>query len=268
MKLTTAMIVGALCATSNLASFAQTGSAGDASAAPAQQTALIKIATIDGRAANDEFTRNVQVLQSQRQEIVRLSEAMDAAADDKTHDELQTKLDAAVKKLDGDNSLMAKSYGYTILRNYVRIPEKSEIFIVMTPEEIAKQPVPTDGSAVAKTLKVCSLNDAQANQSFQDTVSKLQQLRQQAAALKATFDAAQDERTKSYTQGQFDLAMQQLTDANTAATRSYMFSLNREYVMAIEKSTLYIAATPEEAAKVAEDLKTKAAETPSATNAK
>jgi len=147
---------------------------------------------------------------------------------------------------------MVKTYGYSILRNYVRIPEKSEIFIVLTPEEIAKQPKPTDGSDVAKTIKVCTLNDAQANQSFQTTVENLQQMRQQAATLKVRLDsAAPDESQKSYLQGQFDLLLKQLNDANAVARKSYAFTLNSQYVMSIEKSTLYLEATPEEAAKAA-----------------
>lgn len=247
MKFAGVVLLFATFAMSNLATSAQDGS-GTPSAA-SQQTALVKIATIDGKAANDEFTHNVQVLQAQRQEIVRMNEAMNAAADDKTHAELQAKLDAAVKRLDTDNQTMAKSYGYTILRNYVRVPEKSEVFIVLTEAEIAKQPMPTDGSAPAKSIRVCSLNDAQANQSFQNAVQNLQQLRQQAATLKGQLDAAKDDQSKAYTQGQFDLLMKQLNDANGAAAKGYGFSLNREYVMSIEKSTLYIAATPEEATK-------------------
>jgi hypothetical protein len=45
--------------------------------------------------------------------------------------------------------------------------------------------------------------------------------------------------------------MKQLNDANAVAKKSYAFDLNRQYEMSIEKSTLYMAATPEEAAKAA-----------------
>ncbi|MFM9144536.1 MAG: hypothetical protein ACKORL_03990, partial [Phycisphaerales bacterium] len=85
---------------------------------------LVKVATIEGKAANDEFTRNVQVVQAQRQEIVRMNEAMNAAPEGAGRDAMKAKLDEAVKKLDADNQLMAKTYGYSILRNYVRVPEK------------------------------------------------------------------------------------------------------------------------------------------------
>ena len=249
MKFVNALLLPAVIASVSLSASAQndTGSAANQAAA---QTQLVKISSIEGKAANDEFTRNVQVLQAQRTEIVKLTEAANAAPAGKGHDDLQAQLEAALKRLDTDNQTMAKTYGYSILRNYVRIPEKSEIFIVLTPEEIAKQPKPTDGSDVAKTIKVCTLSDAQANQSFQTTVENLQQMRQQAATLKVRLDsAAPDESQKSYLQGQFDLLLKQLNDANAVATKSYAFNLNRQYVMSIEKSTLYIAATPEEAAK-------------------
>ena len=163
------------------------------------------------------------------------------------HEHRRAKLDEAVKKLDADNQLMAKTYGYSILRNYVRVPEKSEVFIVLTPEELEKQAKPADGSEPAKTARVCVLADAQANQAFQSAVQSLQQLRQQAAALKVQLDAATTDKDKAYVQGQFDLAMKQLNEANAAATKAYAFNLNRQYVMSIERSSLYVAATAEEA---------------------
>ena len=218
-----------------------------ADAATAAQPMLVKVATIEGKAANDEFTRNVQVVQAQRQEIVRMNEAVNAAPEGAERDALKAKLDDAVKKLDADNQLMAKTYGYSILRNYVRVPEKSEVFIVLTPEEAEKQPKPADGSQPATTARVCVLADAQANQAFQSAVQSLQQLRQQAAALKVQLDAATTDKDKAYVQGQFDLAMKQLNEANAAATKAYAFNLNRQYVMSIERSSLYVAATAEEA---------------------
>jgi len=250
MKFVNALLVPAVIASVSLSASAQNDTSSVASQA-AQQTQLVKLSSIEGKAANDEFTRNVQVLQAQRTEIVKLNEATNAAPAGKGHDDLQAQLDAAVKRLETDNQTMVKTYGYSILRNYVRIPEKSEIFIVLTPEEIAKQPKPTDGSDAAKTIKVCTLSDAQANQSFQTTVQNLQQMRQQAATLKGQLDSAPDESQKNYLQGQFDLLLKQLNDANAVATKSYAFNLNRQYVMSIDKSTLYIAATPEEAAKAA-----------------
>ena len=214
-----------------------------------QQTVLVKVASIDGLEANEEFTRNVQVIQSQRQEIVKLNASTnEAAAGSEERKALQTQLDAAVQKLETDNQTMAKSYGYSIMRNYVRVPENSQVFVVLTEEEIAKQPAPTDGSAPSKTLKVCSLNDAQANQSFQDTVQKLQQMRQLAITAKDALDKATDASDKAYKQGQFDQLLKQLNEANNEATKAYAFNLNRQYVMSIEKSTLYVQASPEEAA--------------------
>ena len=217
------------------------------------KSVLVKVATIDGVVANDEFTRNVQVVQAQRQEIVRLNEALQKADAGAARDQAQAQLDAAVKKLEADNQTMSKTYGYSIMRNYVRVPDVSQILVVLTEEEIAKQPAPTDGSAPSKTLKVCSLNDTQANQSFQDNVQKLQQMRQQAVAAKDALDKATETNDKAYKQGQFDQLLKQLNDANAEATKAYAFNLNRQYQMQIEKSTLYVQATPEEAAAAAKD---------------
>ena len=259
MRLLYLFFVSAMCALPPIAlaapgtSTSQSGDATDAAATAAQQTSLIKISTIEGKDSNDEFTRNVQVLEAQRQEIMKLNESTNAAPAGKAHDDLQAQLDAAVARLDGDNKSMAKTYGYSILRNYVRVPEVSEIFVVLTEDEIAKQPAPKDGSEPAKTLKVATISDAQGNQAFQTTVQNLQQMRQQAEAIKATLDAATDPKDKAYHQGQLDLMMKFLNEANALATKTYAFNLNRQYVMSIEKSTLYMAATPEEAAQVQQE---------------
>jgi len=212
---------------------------------------LVKVAQIDGIDANDEFTHNVGVLQAGREEVMRMDESLKKLPAGKDHDDLQARMDAALKKLESDNQTMAKTYGYSILRNYVRIPEVAHVYLVLTDEEAAKQPAPKDGSAPSKVLKVCSLTDAQANQSFQDTVQKLQQMRQQAATMKAAIDKAGDSKDKAYQQGQFDLLLKQLNEANEAAAKTYAFNLNRQYQLQIEKSTLYIAASPEEAAAAA-----------------
>ena len=232
---------------------AQQTNSTSASNSAQNKSVLVKVATIDGVVANDEFTRNVQVVQAQRQEIVRLNEVLQKADAGAARDQAQAQLDAAVKKLEADNQTMSKTYGYSIMRNYVRVPDVSQILVVLTEEEIAKQPAPTDGSAPSKTLKVCSLNDTQANQSFQDNVQKLQQMRQQAVAAKDALDKATETNDKAYKQGQFDQLLKQLNDANAEATKAYAFNLNRQYQMQIEKSTLYVQATPEEAAAAAKD---------------
>ena len=202
------------------AASAQQTNSTSASNSAQNKSVLVKVATIDGVVANDEFTRNVQVVQAQRQEIVRLNEVLQKADAGAARDQAQAQLDAAVKKLEADNQTMSKTYGYSILRNYVRVPDVSQILVVLTEEEIAKQPAPTDGSAPSKTLKVCSLNDTQANQSFQDNVQKLQQMRQQAVAAKDALDKATETNDKAYKQGQFDQLLKQLNDANAEATKA------------------------------------------------
>ncbi len=229
---------------------ASTAPAPAVASSPEQQTELVELATIHGKAKNDEFTRNVQVVQAQRQAIVQLNEELKSATEDAAMSDLKSRIAAAVASLETNNNEMMKNYGYSILRNYVRVPIKSEIFMVLTDEEVAKQPASTDGTAPAKTAKICVLGDAAANQSFQNTVQKLQQLRQQAAALKDKLDVATDDASKAYAQGQFDLMLKQLNDANSAATQAYMFNLNRQYEMSIEESVIYLYATPEEAAAI------------------
>ena len=108
MRFATVILASTICALPTFAlatpgaSTAQSGATPAASAAAAQNT-LVKISTIEGKPANDEFTRNVQVLQNERQEIVKLNTATnEAAAGSDARKALQAQLDAAVARLDTD----------------------------------------------------------------------------------------------------------------------------------------------------------------------
>lgn len=128
----------ALAATCLAAGFAfgQTKAA-PAAAAPKQQK-LIRVATLNGVQANKDFQANLQLVQTQRQGVVEMNADMEKEKDAKKKAELKKKVDAALAKLNENNSAMAKAYGFSLERNYVMEIETSHLYVYATDEEAAK----------------------------------------------------------------------------------------------------------------------------------
>ena len=113
------------------------GATAPAAATP-PPTKLVRVATLENAQANREFTANVQLVQAQRQAAVELQGAIGKEKDAKKKAELQKQLDAVMKKLNENNELMFKTYGFSINRNYIMEVERANIYLQVTDEEAAK----------------------------------------------------------------------------------------------------------------------------------
>ena len=60
---------------------------------------------------------------------------LEKTQDKDEHDKLQAQLDALQKKLNDNNQLMFKTYGFTLNRNYVLTVEKAHVHMWVTKEE-------------------------------------------------------------------------------------------------------------------------------------
>jgi len=99
---------------------------------------LVKVASLNTIDSNKEFQRNVQLVQQQRALAAELLSKMDTIQDEEEHNKLQTELDALQQKLNENNELMFKTYGFSLNRNYVLTVEKSHIHMWVTEEESQK----------------------------------------------------------------------------------------------------------------------------------
>ena len=106
--------------------------------APTQQMKLVRVATLKTAEANREFQNNVQVMTNLRKAAVDLQSDMEKEKDAKKKAELKAKFDAALAKLNENNQLMLKTYGFSIERNYVMEIEVSNVYLMVTEEEAAK----------------------------------------------------------------------------------------------------------------------------------
>jgi len=106
--------------------------------APESQQKLVKVSTLSSVEANQEFQRNVQIMQAQRQRVMQLQAQYGQAQTDELKKSLKKELDAAIEKLNKDNKTMTETYGFSLNRNYVQVIEKSNIYMAVTKEEAEK----------------------------------------------------------------------------------------------------------------------------------
>jgi len=99
---------------------------------------LVKVASLNTIDANKEFQRNVQLVQQQRSLAAQLLSKMETVQDEDEHFKLKTELDTLQKKLNENNQLMFKTYGFSLNRNYVLTVEQSHIHMWVTEEEAKK----------------------------------------------------------------------------------------------------------------------------------
>lgn len=114
---------------------------------------LVKVASLNTIEANKEFQRNVQLVQQQRALAAQLLSKMENVQDLDEREKLEKEFNALEQKLNENNELMFKTYGFSLNRNYVLTVEKSHIHMWVTPEEAKKIDQAADSREKAKKSK-------------------------------------------------------------------------------------------------------------------
>ena len=96
---------------------------------------LVKVATLNTIDANKEFQKNVQLVQQQRALAAQVLTKLSETKDKKEIKKLEGQLESLQNKLNENNQLMFKTYGFSLNRNYVLTVEKSHIFMWVNEEE-------------------------------------------------------------------------------------------------------------------------------------
>jgi len=117
------------------ASFIHGSSAQDKTGDVDKKLVLVRIASLNTIDSNEEFQKNVQLVQQQRSLAAQLVSKIEMSESDKEKEDLQAQLDLLQKKLNENNQLMFKTYGFSLNRNYVLTVEKSHIHMWVTEEE-------------------------------------------------------------------------------------------------------------------------------------
>ena len=96
-------------------------------------------------------------------------------------------------------------------------------------------------------VKVASLNTIDANKEFQKNVQLVQQQRALAAEVLSKLEVSESKNEQEQLSAQFDSLQKKLNENNQLMFQTYGFSLNRNYVLTVEKSHIHMWVTKEEA---------------------
>lgn len=223
---------------------------------------FILVCSIKTLEANRQFQQNVQVVQNQLQQVKALQQRVEQAMTLVEKEALRKVLDDTNKSLEQNNTLMAKTYGFSLLRNYTVEIGKTRLFTPITDEEYAKAKDSADFkeenfvvNPQAKFAHMATIAGVAENNIFRQNVQLVQAQRQRLVQLQQAVEQTGDEAEKAKLQDEFKKSEETLLKNNEEMTKRYGFSLTRNYVMEIEESRLFMAVTPEEFAKQQEEAK-------------
>jgi hypothetical protein len=114
----------------------------------------------------------------------------------------------------------------------------------------AAAPAANPAQKQQKLLKVCSLNTAQSFQEFQANVQVMQNQRQLVVETNASYEKETNATKKKELKAKLDALLAKLNDDNQKMIKTYGFSLERTYTVAVEKADVFMLVTDEEAAKI------------------
>lgn len=232
------------------------------------------VSTINTIEANREFQQNVNIVQAQLNAVRELKHRIDVAITDPEKEALKKKFEEVSKSLEANNQLMAKTYGFSLTRNYLVQIVKTRLYMTVTDEEIKKieekakenpnekKPEITtvkgkdqEGKEIEeKRLYIASINGVANNDIFRQNVQLVQTQRQRAAQLAAYLKQTTNDDEKKKIEEELKKSEETLQKNNDEMVKTYGFSLMRNYAMEIEESRLYTLVTDEELKK-AEDAK-------------
>ena len=206
--------------------------------------------------ANRQFQQNVQVVQNQLTQVKELQKRVEQALTLVEKEALKKVLDDTNKSLEQNNALMAKTYGFSILRQYIAEIGKTRLYTPITDAEYDKAKADKGFSAdhyivneKDKFAHIATISGVAENNIFRQNVQLVQTQRQRLVQLQAAVDQTKDAAEKAKLQDEFKKSEEVLLKNNADMTKQYGFSLTRNYVMEIEESKLFMAVTPEEFAK-------------------
>jgi len=220
---------------------------------------LVQIATLNSPEANNEFTRNVQIMQARVREIANMNTLLAEEEDAAAKRAVENQIKELIRRVNEDNKKMADTYRYSLNRKYIRNVEQATVFIQLSDEDVAavKKQAGEEGRELpplldSNLISVCTLNTADAVQGYQKDVARVQVVRDEVISLQAAVTASETSSDKAYAQGKLDVVMDQLKALNVAMFDAYGFSINRNYTMQIDKSSLFVWASESELANVTE----------------
>ena len=119
------------------------------------------------------------------------------------------------------------------------------------PDAAAQAPVPGPQTAgEQKLIRISTLNSVDANTEFMKNVQLVQNQRQLILALNNQLQTSTNPAEKEQLKQRRAQALAKLNENNRKMLQTYGFTLNRNYMYVIEKSSVYMAVSDEEATNI------------------
>ncbi len=217
---------------------------------------LAFVSAIRSVAVNREFQHNVQVVQQQRAAAMELKKRVDEAKGAEK-DARQKELDEAVKTLDANNAIMTKTYGFSLLRNYVIFFAKTRLYTPLSDEEFAKlSPEDKAKPDLIRTidgrvhLYVASIESVGANEIFRRNVQTVQGQLASLRKLAQDRDAAKTDDEKKKLTDEITKDEEVLKKNVEEFAKLHGITPLRPYLIEVEESWIYTPLSEEEARQV------------------
>jgi len=97
----------------------------------------IKVSSFNSFKAYQEFQKNLNLINRQRERVKQLQAWMQAAPQVQRPD-IRMELETVLAKLNENNRKMYETYGYSLTRNYTIITNQADLYMFVTPEEYEK----------------------------------------------------------------------------------------------------------------------------------
>lgn len=197
----------------------------------------VRVCTLSSARANEEFLRNVNVMRARRKAVLDAKNAGDVARSEEL-----------LKKLNDDNAVMVKTYGYSLTRDYLQRIVKTRVFVKLSDAEFAAareeanlgegELVERDGG---KFRLIATIDGVGMNDEFRGNVALVQRQRAAIVEARAGLEKLSGE-TRAAREAEIAAAEKKLVENNAAMTRRYGFTLTRDYLMEIVESELFVKA--------------------------
>lgn len=207
---------------------------------------FIHISTISQVSACEEFMKNVQILNAQRQALEALSQILSPEEKEIMKDKIKERADALVK----NNQEMQKAYGYDISRDYVQQIVSTKIFIKLTDDEYKKakedKKAEFEVKGDEKYQLLAVIPTVEENDQFRRNVQIMQAGRERLVRMNVAIQQMADGEEKTKLEEQFKKEEEALKENNEKMIQNYGFSLTRNYLMQVEKLKLFMKVNEEE----------------------
>ncbi len=217
------------------------------------------IAEFNSPEANEEFQRNVSIVQNQNSQIKQISDQIKAEKSEDQKRFLEATLGKLQQEYKQNASLMSQAYGFAENRTYKQIYLESNLCFILTKDEIAKLKM-TDGTLLDpmkmanksnfSMYRVKTVSGAQENEKLQnifaDMIGKQVELNKLRKQISETKDALEQKKLND----KLATLEKQIKDTDASIRKTYGVPEKRDYAVEISKSRLYMLLTKEEVAKI------------------